>query len=369
MLEAVTALKKISRRKYVLMTGNATTSLYLALKSLNLKPKSNIMIPNISCHHVPLSIFLAGHKPVLVDIDKSNFGLNLTNIKKKYNFKIKVILAIHSFGKICKIKQIENFCKKKKIHLIEDSALSIGMKSGNKPVGSFGISSVFSFGKGKVLDASGGGALLTDDYSFFKKAERLSKKLKSKSYKFKRKIDSIDENHTKIYNNFFIKNKKSKIKNEYKKKILSKAKFFLTKFDDKILKKLNITNDRIIRIKEKRKKNFDYLNMNLNKIKKNFFSLPEKLKENEIPWRYNIFFKKESYRNHILKQLLKKKLKISSWHPRLDLFYNSNNSIYPVSEYFGNRVLNIWINDEINKTYLNKIVKIISKEKLQLKLS
>ena len=38
MLEAVTALKKISRRKYVLMTGNATTSLYLALKSLNLKP-------------------------------------------------------------------------------------------------------------------------------------------------------------------------------------------------------------------------------------------------------------------------------------------------------------------------------------------
>ena len=43
MLEAVTALKKISRRKYVLMTGNATTSLYLALKSLNLKPKSNVL--------------------------------------------------------------------------------------------------------------------------------------------------------------------------------------------------------------------------------------------------------------------------------------------------------------------------------------
>ena len=52
------------------------------------------------------------------------------------------------------------------------------MKSGNKPVGSFGISSVFSFGKGKVLDANGGGALVTDDYSFFKKAERLNKKLK-----------------------------------------------------------------------------------------------------------------------------------------------------------------------------------------------
>ena len=218
MTEAVTALKKISGRKYVLMTGNATTSLYLALKSLNLKPKSNIMIPNISCHHVPLSVFLARHKPVLIDIDKSNFGLNLINIKKKYNSKIKVILAIHSFGKICKIKQIENFCKKKKIHLIEDSALSIGMMSENKPVGSFGISSVFSFGKGKVLDANGGGALVTDDYSFFKEAERLSKNLNNRSQKIKKKIRSIDENHTKIYNNFFIENKKSKIKKEYKKK-------------------------------------------------------------------------------------------------------------------------------------------------------
>ena len=167
----------------------------------------------------------------------------------------------------------------------------------------------------------------------------------------------------------FINNKKSKIKNEYKKRILSKAKFFLLKFDNKILKKLCITNNRIIRIKEKRKKNFNYLNKNLNRIKKNFFSLPQKLKKNEIPWRYNIFFKKESYRNHILKKLLKKKIKISSWHPRLDLFYQSNNSIYPASDYFSNRVLNIWINDEINKTYLNKVVKIISKEKLQLKLS
>ena len=65
------------------MTGNATTSLYLSLKkSLELKPRSQIMIPNISCHHVPLSVFLSGHVPLLVDIDKSNFELSLKNIKK-----------------------------------------------------------------------------------------------------------------------------------------------------------------------------------------------------------------------------------------------------------------------------------------------
>ena len=76
------------------MTGNATTSLYLSLKSLELKPRSQIMIPNISCHHVPLSVFLSGHVPLLVDIDKSNFGLSLKNIKKNFNSNVKAILAI-----------------------------------------------------------------------------------------------------------------------------------------------------------------------------------------------------------------------------------------------------------------------------------
>ena len=226
MTEAVTALKKISGRKYVLMTGNATTSLYLALKSLNLKPKSNIMIPNISCHHVPLSVFLAGHKPVLIDIDKSNFGLNLINIKKKYNSKIKVILAIHSFGKICKIKQIENFCKKKKIHLIEDSALSIGMMSENKPVGSFGISSVFSFGKGKVLDANGGGALVTDDYSFFKEAERLSKNLNNRSQKIKKKFVQLMKIIQKFIIIFLLKTRSQRLKMNIKKKFCLNQNFF-----------------------------------------------------------------------------------------------------------------------------------------------
>ena len=188
MAEVTSALKKLSGRKYVLMTGNATTSLYLSLKSLELKPRSQIMIPNISCHHVPLSIFLSGHVPLLVDIDKSNFGLSLKNIKKNFNSNVKAILAIHSFGKICKIDQIENFCKRKNIHLIEDSALSLGTKSEKKPVGSFGISSVFSFGKGKVIDADGGGAIVTDDNVFFQRVKELYKKLKKKIKNLKKKL-------------------------------------------------------------------------------------------------------------------------------------------------------------------------------------
>ena len=66
-----------------------------------------------------------------------------------------------------------------------------------------------------------------------------------------------------------------------------------------------------------------------------------------------------------MKKLLKNKLKASSWHPRLDLFLMEK-SHFPVADYLSNKILNIWINEEINKIYLNKVINLVSKEKLKL---
>ena len=88
-----------------------------------------------------------------------------------------------------------------------------------------------------------------------------------------------------------------------------------------------------------------------------FFKI-QKIKKSEAPWRANIFFQREKYRNIILKGLLKKKIKISSWYPSLDLFFQrrkTNLTRFPMSDKLGNKILNIWVNHEVNKSYLNKI--------------
>ena len=110
------ALKKLCKRKYILFTGNATTSLFLSIKSLNLKNKSKIIIPNNSCPHVPLSVYLAGHVPLFVDIDEQNFGLNIKSLKSNFSSNVKAIIAVHAYGNRCKINKISEFCKKKKSH-------------------------------------------------------------------------------------------------------------------------------------------------------------------------------------------------------------------------------------------------------------
>ena len=364
------ALAKLCNRKYVLLTGNATTSLYLSIKSLKLPSKSEIMIPNSSCPHVPLSIYLAGHSPVFIDIDKKNFGLNLKEVKKNFSKKIKAIIAVHAYGKICHIQRLVNFCKKHKIFLIEDAALSLGLKIKNKASGSFGLASVISFGKGKVIDIGGGGALLTDDRMLYLRSKSLISRLSSKKKINDKMITQINDVHTKIYNNLFVKNKINLIKKKYRTEAIKKSSYFLYKFESKLLKKLDLSKKNLNKILRTRYKNINYISKKLHLIKKNFFNVPIQ-KKNEAPWRMNIFFYKEKNRNFVLKEMLKKKLKVSSWHPSLDIFFKdrTKSNTYPTSDKLSRSILNIWINHEINQSYLNDVCKNILEIKKTISLN
>ena len=83
--------------------------------------------------------------------------------------KIKAIIAVHAYGIPCEIKKISKYCEKKNIILIEDAALTLGLKIKNRYTGSFGLASVFSFGKGKVINAGGGGVILTNNNDLYNK--------------------------------------------------------------------------------------------------------------------------------------------------------------------------------------------------------
>ncbi len=85
----------------------------------------------------------------------------------------------------------------------------------------------------------------------------------------------------------------------------------------------------------------------------------------------NIFFYKEKNRNFVLKEMLKKKLKVSSWHPSLDIFFKdrTKSNTYPTSDKLSRSILNIWINHEINQSYLNDVCKNILEIKKTISLN
>lgn len=353
--------------RYCLFTGNATTALYLIIKSLKLKKNSKILLPNSACQHVPISIILAGHKPSFIDVDQKNFGLDLSLIKKNYNKKIKAIIAIHAYGMQCDIKKISTFCKKKKIYLIEDSALYFDLKKIKRKMKFYGNAAVFSFGKGKIIDLGTGGAVLTNSKKTFDYVKMIEQKLPVVSSKIIKKIDFLNSSHTKIYNKYYLNNKIDIMRIKYKKILKKYSKNLLFKLKSKNLFKQDFSQKYINQLINKRLKKFNYLKKKLLTISNNFFRIQM---TTGIPWRLNIFFDNQHTRNYILKSFLKKKIKVSSWHPSLDLFFVKRKSIltksYPISDKISKKILNFWINEEVNKSYFDKIFINLKKKKKEI---
>lgn len=352
----INLLCKNHKKKYCLLTGNATTALYLNLKSLPSKVKK-IGIINNSCIHVPLSIILAKKEIVFIDINLRNFSFDLVDLKKK---KVDALIAIHSYGYKCDIVKIKNYAKKNNIFLIEDLAVAQGLDFKSKtPVGSFGDTSILSFGAGKVINAGGGGAVLTNDHRLYKKLLFLNDKISFPTQANKNIIEKFSKFHTKVYNSLYIYENKKNLLKKFKFYIKKYSKYFIFKFENYRAQKIYKKTLKIKKYLYLRKKNYKEV---YNRLKKNknykYKILP--LKPSFIPWRFNIFFKNNNDRNFVMRELLKNKIKISSWYSGLDIFFTKDKKLKN-SEYVSKSILNIWINEESTSIYRNKVVNFILK--------
>ena len=67
-------------------------------------------------------------KPILVDVNKENWLMEIDKIKEKINKKTKAILLVHLYGTCYNLDQISALKKRYKIKIIEDCAEAIGTK-------------------------------------------------------------------------------------------------------------------------------------------------------------------------------------------------------------------------------------------------
>ncbi len=156
-------------RKYCISVGSGTEALYLALKSLNLKENDEVITTSLSWIATANAIKLNNLKPVFADIDK-DLNISPKSIKKLITKKTKAILTVNFTGKISKIEELKKICKESNLFLLEDCAQSFGAKKNNQISGSDGILSTFSFNPMKIYGGLGeGGAILTNNYSLYKK--------------------------------------------------------------------------------------------------------------------------------------------------------------------------------------------------------
>ncbi|MBI3980372.1 DegT/DnrJ/EryC1/StrS family aminotransferase [Candidatus Microgenomates bacterium] len=157
-------LKVLLEKKYsgkVILTNKGRESIEMALTSYPITYA--VGITGFTCFAVFEAVVKSGRRPVFVDLEKNslNFSARTLKITLAKNPDLKIVLLQNTLGFPCNLTEIEKACKKNNLILIEDLAHSAGTIYPNqRPAGTVGDFSAFSFSQDKMIDGVTGGALI-----------------------------------------------------------------------------------------------------------------------------------------------------------------------------------------------------------------
>ncbi len=166
-------LCKTLNMDYCLAVSNGTVALHLALESLDIGDRDEVITSNLTFGATVNSIIHAGATPVLVDIDRDTWNIDVAQIEAAITPNTKAIIPVHLYGNPCDMEEIMALAKKYNLYVIEDCAESIGATIGDRPVGSFGDVSTLSFYANKVITTGEGGSFQTNNEKVYLKAKQL----------------------------------------------------------------------------------------------------------------------------------------------------------------------------------------------------
>lgn len=160
--------------KYSISTSSATGALHLALLSLGISQGDEVILPELSWVASASSITYVGAVPVFCDVDPNTWCIDPSKIEQHITKNTKAIMPVHLYGHPAEMKQISKIAKKHNLYIIEDAAPAIGSYIYNKPAGSFGDISCFSFQGAKILSSGEGGVICINSSDIFDKVKIFS---------------------------------------------------------------------------------------------------------------------------------------------------------------------------------------------------
>ena len=150
-------------KRYGVATSNGTTALHLAMSTLGIKEGDEVIVPDLTFISPVNAVLYNRAKPIIIDVEKENWGLDPEKVKRAVTKRTKAIIAVHLYGNPSKISELKEIATDNGIYLVEDCAEAHGAEYEGKKVGNFGNVSCFSFYANKVITTGEGGMCLTDD--------------------------------------------------------------------------------------------------------------------------------------------------------------------------------------------------------------
>ena len=165
---------------HVAALSSGTAALHLALIILGVKAGDEVICQSMTFSASANPIAYQGATPVFVDSEDRTWNMSPEYLEEAIKDRIskgikpKAIIVVHLYGMPAEMDRIMEIADKYEIPVVEDAAEALGSTYKGRKLGTFGAMSILSFNGNKIITTSGGGALVSTNEDWIKKARFLA---------------------------------------------------------------------------------------------------------------------------------------------------------------------------------------------------
>lgn len=160
--------------RFGLAVTNGTHALELALRTLDVGPGDEVVIPSLTFVATSMAVLSVGARPIPVDVDAATWCVRPEAVRDAFTDRTRAVIPVHFAGHLADMEALSMACGERGIPIVEDAAHAHGARGWGRAAGSFGVMAAFSFQNFKLLTAGEGGMLLCADEETYRRAILLS---------------------------------------------------------------------------------------------------------------------------------------------------------------------------------------------------
>jgi len=156
--------------------SSGTAAIHIALRLLGVGPGDSVMCSTGTFVATANPVLYLGAQPIFIDSEPESWNMSPSALQRalgdaeRQGRLPKAVIVVDLYGQSADMDAIRSVCAPYRIPILEDAAEALGATYKGKACGTLTEFGVFSFNGNKIITASGGGALVSDDLEALEKA-------------------------------------------------------------------------------------------------------------------------------------------------------------------------------------------------------
>ena len=172
-----------------LLTTSCTDALEMSAILANIQAGDEVIVPSYTFVSTANAFVLRGAHIVFADSRADHPGIDEDSVESLITSRTKAIVVVHYAGVACDMDKINAVAARHNLFVIEDAAQALDSYYKDRPLGTLGHMSAFSFHETKNIQCGEGGLLAINDEQFAQRAEIIREKGTNRSAFFRGEVD------------------------------------------------------------------------------------------------------------------------------------------------------------------------------------